>query len=93
MSESKTSSSLKIGINGFGRIGRLVTRVTCGKEGVEVAAINGEHPTPAWDLVAVPWTFMTLVDCCWCFAARSVHGVGLHGLPAQVRQRAWAFQV
>ena len=33
-------SNLKIGINGFGRIGRLVFRETVRREGVEVVAIN-----------------------------------------------------
>ena len=32
---------VKIGINGFGRIGRLVLRAVCDKEGVEVVGING----------------------------------------------------
>lgn len=31
---------VKIGVNGFGRIGRLVTRVTLGRDDVEVVAIN-----------------------------------------------------
>ena len=31
---------LKVGINGFGRIGRLVTRAAAKKDGVEVVAIN-----------------------------------------------------
>uniref|UniRef100_H2YPP5 Glyceraldehyde-3-phosphate dehydrogenase n=1 Tax=Ciona savignyi TaxID=51511 RepID=H2YPP5_CIOSA len=34
---------LKIGINGFGRIGRLVTRASQDKDGVQVVAIN--HPS------------------------------------------------
>jgi glyceraldehyde 3-phosphate dehydrogenase len=34
------SGVLKIGINGFGRIGRLVTRVCCSKDNVQVVAIN-----------------------------------------------------
>ncbi|WP_158976763.1 type I glyceraldehyde-3-phosphate dehydrogenase [Cellulophaga sp. L1A9] len=33
-------SNLKIGINGFGRIGRLVFRTSVAKEGVDVVAIN-----------------------------------------------------
>ena len=33
-------SSLKLGINGFGRIGRIVFRATMKKEGVDVVAIN-----------------------------------------------------
>ena len=31
---------VKIGINGFGRIGRLVLRAVCAREGVEVVGIN-----------------------------------------------------
>jgi len=31
---------IKVGINGFGRIGRLVLRNALGREGVEVVAIN-----------------------------------------------------
>ena len=31
---------VKIGINGFGRIGRLVTRVAVGTDDVELVAIN-----------------------------------------------------
>lgn len=33
-------SSLKIGINGFGRIGRLVFRATVKRPNVEIVAIN-----------------------------------------------------
>jgi len=36
----KASMVLKVGINGFGRIGRLVTRAACKKEGIQVVAIN-----------------------------------------------------
>nr|MBC8515122.1 type I glyceraldehyde-3-phosphate dehydrogenase [bacterium] len=32
--------TLRIGINGFGRIGRLVLRASLGGAGVEVVAIN-----------------------------------------------------
>lgn len=38
--EGSSRPSLKVGINGFGRIGRLVTRVCCSKDNVEVVAIN-----------------------------------------------------
>ena len=37
---SSTMSKIKIGINGFGRIGRFVFRVAVAKENVEVVAIN-----------------------------------------------------
>jgi len=39
-SQVKVTMVLKVGINGFGRIGRLVTRAACKKEGVQVVAIN-----------------------------------------------------
>jgi glyceraldehyde 3-phosphate dehydrogenase len=32
--------SIRIGINGFGRIGRLVFRIACGREDIEVVGIN-----------------------------------------------------
>ena len=37
----------KIGINGFGRIGRLVFRASCMRGDVDVAAINAPDKTPA----------------------------------------------
>jgi len=40
--------SVKIGINGFGRIGRLVLRIAVEKEGVEVLAINDPFMTPQY---------------------------------------------
>ena len=38
--------TIKIGINGFGRIGRLVYRVAAMREGVEVVAVNDLVPAP-----------------------------------------------
>jgi glyceraldehyde 3-phosphate dehydrogenase len=38
--------TIKIGINGFGRIGRLVYRIASSREGIEVAAINDLVPAP-----------------------------------------------
>ena len=38
----------KIGINGFGRIGRLVFRAALTHEGVEVAAINDPFMNPEY---------------------------------------------
>ena len=32
--------TIRIGINGFGRIGRLVFRITCGRDDIEVVGIN-----------------------------------------------------
>ena len=37
---------LKVGINGFGRIGRLVTRVISARDDVEIVAVNGALPRP-----------------------------------------------
>lgn len=37
------SPALKVGINGFGRIGRLVTRVISARDDVDIVAINGAH--------------------------------------------------
>merc|ERR1712216_3649 len=34
------ATMVKMGISGFGRIGRLVCRAACEKEGAEVAAVN-----------------------------------------------------
>ena len=44
--------SVKVAINGFGRIGRLAFRQMFGAEGYEVVAIN--------DLTAVSYTHLTL---------------------------------
>ena len=41
-------SKIKIGINGFGRIGRLVFRAAMAKDNVEVVGIN--------DLISVEYT-------------------------------------
>jgi len=51
---------LKVGINGFGRIGRLVTRAACKKEGVQVVAINDP--------------FITLDYMVYMFKHDSTHG-------------------
>jgi glyceraldehyde 3-phosphate dehydrogenase (phosphorylating) len=42
--EDGTNMSIKIGINGFGRIGRLVYRIAANTPGVEVVAINDLVP-------------------------------------------------
>ncbi len=41
------SDTVRIGINGFGRIGRAVLRVVAERQGLAVVAINDLHPTPA----------------------------------------------
>lgn len=38
--------AIKIGINGFGRIGRLVYRIAAGREDIEVVAVNDLVPAP-----------------------------------------------
>ena len=49
--------TIKIGINGFGRIGRLVTRVCCASGGkVQVVAINGAFSTDSM----MPVTFCAI---------------------------------
>ena len=48
------TAPLKIGINGFGRIGRLVTRVVCGKANAQVVAINGALKLRPTSCAAVP---------------------------------------
>ena len=38
--------AIKIGINGFGRIGRLVLRVALGRKDIEVVAVNDPFIAP-----------------------------------------------
>ena len=55
-------SKIKVGINGFGRIGRLVFRAACNNADIEVVGIN--------DLVPVDYmAYMLKYD--------SVHGLSL----------------
>lgn len=44
--KSTTMAKLRIGINGFGRIGRLVTRLTLDRDDMQVVAINDPNMTP-----------------------------------------------
>lgn len=37
---------IKVGVNGFGRIGRLVTRLSLDRDDMEVVAINGAQNAP-----------------------------------------------
>ena len=46
-------SQIKIGINGFGRIGRLVFRAAVKQGGVEVVGINVTTPFTA--ILTAPW--------------------------------------
>ena len=39
---------LKIGVNGFGRIGRMVTKATLGRADIEVVAINDPFTDPSY---------------------------------------------
>ncbi|OWM81084.1 glyceraldehyde-3-phosphate dehydrogenase GAPCP2, chloroplastic [Punica granatum] len=38
--KSRSSSSIKVGINGFGRIGRLVLRIASSRDDIDVVAVN-----------------------------------------------------
>ena len=51
--------SVKVGINGFGRIGKLAFQAALGKEEVEVVAVN--DPFVAADYMA----YMTIRYCTW----------------------------
>ena len=50
----------KIGINGFGRIGRLIMRASIGREDVEIVAINDPFLTPDY--------------ACYLYKYDTVHG-------------------
>ncbi|MBR3641731.1 MAG: type I glyceraldehyde-3-phosphate dehydrogenase, partial [Oscillibacter sp.] len=52
--------SIKVGINGFGRIGRLTLRAACEREDVEIVAVNDP--------------FMDLEYMVYQFKHDSVHG-------------------
>lgn len=51
---------VKIGLNGFGRIGRLILRASAGRDDVEVVAINDPFLTPEY--------------ACYLFKYDTVHG-------------------
>merc|ERR1711991_909016 len=64
------SAPIRVSINGFGRIGRLVTRVIMGRDDVEIVAVN--EP------------FMDVEYMAYCFKYDSTHGtyqgeVGVEG--------------
>ena len=59
---------IKIGINGFGRIGRLVLRASLERDDVEVVAINDP--------------FLTADYACYLFKYDSIHGVSKHTMKA-----------
>ncbi|KAK7396420.1 hypothetical protein VNO78_17418 [Psophocarpus tetragonolobus] len=46
------SGKVKIGINGFGRIGRLVARVTLERDDVELVAVNDPFITTDYMLLS-----------------------------------------
>ena len=50
----------KIGINGFGRIGRLIMRASVGRDDVEVVAVNDPFLTPEY--------------ACYLYKYDTVHG-------------------
>jgi len=47
-SAKKTGEKIKIGINGFGRIGRLVMRVCLARDDIEVVAVNDPFINPKY---------------------------------------------
>ena len=44
----KIPPKIKLGINGFGRIGRLITRIVIGMPNIELVAINNPSTTPEY---------------------------------------------
>lgn len=52
---------IKVGINGFGRIGRLILRASLGREDIEVVGINDPFITPEY--------------ACYLFKYDTVHGI------------------
>jgi len=53
-------AAIKVGINGFGRIGRIVARTLLGRQGVELVAVNDP--------------FLDTENCSYLFRHDSVHG-------------------
>ncbi len=56
---------MRIGINGFGRIGRLVTRAAIAHPNAHVVAINVRRVE-----VATIWMWLSLTRCVRCRCAR-----------------------
>ena len=54
-------TKVKIGINGFGRIGRLIMRASVDRDDVEVVAINDP--------------FLTADYACYLYKYDSIHGI------------------
>ena len=52
---------VKIGLNGFGRIGRLIMRASIGRDDVEVVAVNDPFLTPDY--------------ACYLYKYDTVHGI------------------
>ncbi len=46
--------ALKIGINGFGRIGRMVLRASLDRDDIEVVAVNDPFIPPEFGVQQVP---------------------------------------
>jgi glyceraldehyde-3-phosphate dehydrogenase/erythrose-4-phosphate dehydrogenase len=51
---------IRIGINGFGRIGRLVARVVLQRDDVELVAVNDPFITTEY-MVSVPSLVLTVI--------------------------------
>ena len=51
-------ATIKIGINGFGRIGRLVFRAACTNDNIEVVGINDLVPV---DYMAYMLKYLSLI--------------------------------
>merc|ERR1711916_301887 len=64
------SAPIRVSINGFGRIGRLVTRVIMGRDDVEIVAVN--EP------------FMDVEYMAYCFKYDSTHGTYQGEVPAEI---------
>ena len=47
---SEASATVKIGINGFGRIGRMVLRAALSKPEIEVVAVNDPFISPEYSI-------------------------------------------
>ena len=48
--------SVKVAINGFGRIGRLAFRQMIDAEGYEIVAITRNSPSSKWQITSIPIT-------------------------------------
>ncbi|KAA3475491.1 glyceraldehyde-3-phosphate dehydrogenase 2, cytosolic-like [Gossypium australe] len=73
-------AKIKIGINGFGRIGRLVARVALQSNDIELVAVNDPFITTDY-MVRLRTFVLSLVFAClhtYMFKYDSVHGQWKH---------------